>query len=346
MRSLLKATAVPALLLGMLPTVAKAEASAVTIRIPADLRSVIPGVNRDNNTDGVMVQMVEGLVAYGEDGQPKPMLADKIDVSDDGRTYTFTLRQGVKFHNGKDLMADDVVASWNYYVDPKHEWRCLPEMGAGGSMKVVSAKATGPATVVFELEQPNALFLTTMARTDCGMTGILQRETFGADGAIERPIGTGPFKFAEWKRKEFVRLEKFDGYVAAAAPTDGLSGAKHPLVDELKFVVVPDDATAKAALLAGDLDVIPEIANSDYKELKEDSRVNVSVAATMGPVGLIIQTRDPLLGKVESPRRSISRLSSMPSRAEPPNPTIPSCLQRRPITVRSNSVVSSMIWRR
>lgn len=331
MQNLLKTTVVPALLLGMTPMVAKAEPNTVTIRVPADLRSVVPGVNRDNNTDGVMVQMVEGLVAYGENGQPKPMLADKIDVSNGGRTYTFTLRGGVKFHNGKDLTADDVVASWNYYVDPKNEWRCLPEMGAGGSMKVVSAKVTGPATVVFELEQPNALFLTTMARTDCGMTGILQRETFGADGAIERPIGTGPFKFAEWKRKEFVRLEKFEDYTAAAVPTDGLSGAKQPLVDELKFVVVPDDATAKAALLAGDLDVIPEIANSDYKELKADDRVNVSVAATMGPVGLIIQTRDLLLGKVEM-RQAIAAALDIPAlvdavtsgTAKPNNSIVPS----------------------
>jgi peptide/nickel transport system substrate-binding protein len=331
MKILLKTTLVSALMLGLLPTVAKAEPSTVTIRIPADIRSVIPGVNRDNNTDGIMVQMVEGLVAYGEDGQPKPMLADKIDVSKDGRSYTFTLRQGVKFHNGKGLTAEDVISSWDYYVDPKHEWRCLPEMGAGGSMKVTSVKAMGPSTVVFELEQPNALFLSTMARTDCGMTGILQKESFGADGKVVSPIGTGPFKFAEWKRKEFVRLEKFQDYSVADLPSDGLSGAKHPLVDELKFVVVPDDATAKAAVLAGDLDIIPEIANSDYKELKEDRRVNVSIAPTMGPVGLIIQTRDPLLRKVEM-RQALAAALDIPSlvdavtsgTAKPNNSIVPS----------------------
>ncbi len=315
MKSILLGAMMPALLLGVGSTPATASPTTITVRIPADLRSIVPGVNRDNNTDGIMAQIVEGLVAYGEDGQPKPMLADKIDVSPDGRTYTFTLREGVKFHDGKSLTADDVIASWNYYVDPKHEWRCLPEMGAGGTMKVIGVEASGPSTVIFKLDQPNALFLSTMARTDCGMTGILQKDSFGASGTIERPIGTGPFKFAEWKRKEFVRLEKFSDYAVSNAPTDGLAGAKRPLVDEVKFVVVPDDATAKAALLSGDLDIIPEIANSDYNELKNDKRVSVSIAPTMGPVGLIIQTRDPLLRKVEM-RQAIAAALDIPALVE------------------------------
>lgn len=332
MKKILKASMMPALLLGLAATTAHAaQTSTITVRIPADLRSIIPGVNRDNNSDGIVVQMVEGLVAYGADGLPKPMLAEKVDTSADGRTYIFTLRKGVKFHNAKELTADEVIASWNYYTDPKHEWRCLPEMGAGGAMKVSSVKATGPLTVEFQLEQPNALFLTTMARTDCGMTGILQKDTFAADGTVERPIGTGPFKFAEWKRKEFVRLEKFQDYSSVSAGTDGLAGAKRPMVDEVKFVVVPDDATAKAALLSGDLDVIPEIANSDYKEFKSDSRVNVSVAPTMGPVGLILQTRDPLLGRVEM-RQAIAAALDIPNlvdavtsgTAKPNNSIVPS----------------------
>jgi ABC-type transport system substrate-binding protein len=79
------------------------HATTARVHLNADIRSINPGVNRDDNTDAVVLHMVEGLVAYGEDSQVKPLLAEKIAISDDGLTYTFTLRKGVKFHNGAEL---------------------------------------------------------------------------------------------------------------------------------------------------------------------------------------------------------------------------------------------------
>ena len=96
-------------------------------RINADIRSTDPGTNRDANTDGVVAHMVEGLVAFREDTSVGPMLADSWDISHDGRTYTFHLRQGVKFHNGAIMTSDDVVWSFKRYLDPATQWRCLSE---------------------------------------------------------------------------------------------------------------------------------------------------------------------------------------------------------------------------
>ena len=75
---------------------APVQASALRVQIPFDIRSTNPGVNRDHATDGVVLHMIEGLVAYGEDSLPKPLLAERVDVSPDGLTYSFMLRQGVK----------------------------------------------------------------------------------------------------------------------------------------------------------------------------------------------------------------------------------------------------------
>ncbi|MFP3701789.1 ABC transporter substrate-binding protein, partial [Burkholderia sp. SIMBA_013] len=78
-----------------------------------------PGVNRDENTDTVMLHIVEGLVAHREDASVGPLLAREVKRSDDGMTYTFTLRDGVHFQNGATLTAQDVKWTWERYLNPK-----------------------------------------------------------------------------------------------------------------------------------------------------------------------------------------------------------------------------------
>ena len=92
---------------------APASAEMITVATNADIRSTNPGVNRDDNTDAVILHTVEGLVAYREDGTVGPLLAERVETTQDGRSYTFHLRQGVKFHNGEEMTAADVVFSLN-----------------------------------------------------------------------------------------------------------------------------------------------------------------------------------------------------------------------------------------
>src|SRR5262249_2103287 len=97
-----------------------AQQSVLRIALSNDIRSIDPGLNRDGNTDSVVMHMVEGLVTYREDTSVGPMLAKSVEVSPDGRTYTFRLRDGVKFHNGKTLTSDDVVFTWNRFMDARN----------------------------------------------------------------------------------------------------------------------------------------------------------------------------------------------------------------------------------
>jgi peptide/nickel transport system substrate-binding protein len=292
------------LALAALPGLAQA-ATTLRVQLPFDIRSINPGVNRDHNTDGVVLHMVEGLVGYGEDTLPKPLLAEKVEISADGKTYTFTLRQGVKFHNGAALTSADVVWSWNRYMEPKTDWRCLSEFDGRGQVKVEKVAAPDARTVTFQLDKPSGLFLASLARTDCAMAGVLHKDSVKADGSFDKPIGTGPFKLAEWKRGEYIRVERFADYAALPGAKDGLTGGKSPLVDEVRFVIIPDSATAKAALVRGDVDVVPDVANADVAELKKNDKVNLSITYGMGLVGLIIQTRDPVMGNVKL-RRAIA----------------------------------------
>ncbi|MFE0017762.1 ABC transporter substrate-binding protein [Mesorhizobium sp. NPDC059054] len=273
--------------------------SVIRVQLPADIRSTNPGVNRDGDTDSVVMHMVEGLVAYGEDGSVKPLLAESVSVSDDQLTYTFKLRKGVKFHNGSEMTSADALWSWNRYMDPKTEWRCLSEFDGRNNLKVTGVEAPDPETIVFKINSPSALFLNKLARTDCGMTAILHKDSVKPDGSWDKPIGTGPFQLAEWKQGEYVRLTKFAGYANPAGESSGYTGSKRTLVDEVRFVVVPDSSTAKAALLSGDIDLIPDMSNADVKELKDNKEIALSTAEHMGLVALLLQTRDPVLSNVK-----------------------------------------------
>jgi len=279
---------------------AHAEAAATTLRvhISIDIRSTNPGVNRDGNTDGIVLHMVEGLVGYDDRGQPRPLLAERIEVSDDGLTYTFHLRRGVKFHNGQVLNADDVVWSWQRYMNPETGWRCLSEFDGRVRLKVQEVRAIDSHTVVFRINQPDPLFLSTLARSDCGMTAILHRDSLNADGSWDKPIGTGPFKLHEWRQREYVSLLRFADYASLAGPPDGYVGAKRPLVDEVRFVVIPDAATAKAALQRGDIDILRGLPYAETAEFKNDARVTLHTSPSLSPVALLLQTTDPLLGKL------------------------------------------------
>jgi peptide/nickel transport system substrate-binding protein len=268
------------------------------VRLNADIRSTDPGVNRDGNTDMVMTHLVEGLVAYRQDTSIGPMLAEKIDVSADGLTYTFTLRDGVKFHSGATLTSADVKFAWDRYLKKETNWRCLPEFDGRGVSKITAIETPDAKTVVFRIEKPATLFLASMARVDCGQSGIWHRSSLNADGTWNAPVGTGPYTLAEWRKGQFVDLARFKDYVSLAGEPDGLTGAKKGGPDRVRLTIIPDSSASKAALLSNSIDLIPDIDEADAQELKSKPGITVSSSPTLGVVGILIQTKDPLLSDV------------------------------------------------
>ena len=277
---------------------AHAADSVLRARINADIRSTDPGTNRDANTDGVVAHMVEGLVAFKEDTSIGPMLADSWDISQDGLSYTFHLRQGVKFHNGAVMTSDDVVWSFKRYLDPATQWRCLSEFDGHGYAKIVAVEAPNPQTVIVRLDQPTALFLATLARPDCGQTAVLHRDSLGPDGKWIAPVGTGPFKFGEWKRGQYIELTRFDGYVSRSEPRSGYTGAKQVDVDKVRINFIPDTSAARAGLLSGSLDIVNNLSIPDLDDLKDRPEVKLSIAPALGLTGILLQSKDPLLKDV------------------------------------------------
>ncbi|WP_117195850.1 ABC transporter substrate-binding protein [Rhizobium terrae] len=286
-----------------------AMASTLTVQITADIRSSQPGINRDAGTDSVMLNVVEGLVAAGEKGEIRPMLAKDWSVSADGKAYTFTIRDGVKFHNGETMTAADVEWSLEKLIrDP--EFSCKTFFDGSRDAKVETIKATDDRTVVITLDRPDAMFLNYMAQAQCGSTGIVHRASFNGDGSWKAPVATGPFVFGDWKRGEGLVLKKFADYSITGDKPDGYGGRKDVLVDQVKYMVVPDTATAVAGLRSGALDVLPYLPPGEAAKLKDEKDFTIVAAPHGGLVTMLFQTTDTLMSNVAMRHAVIAALDT------------------------------------
>ncbi|MAN76558.1 MAG: ABC transporter substrate-binding protein [Rhizobiales bacterium] len=285
-------------------------ASTLNVQLSADIRSSHPGVNRDAITDSVMLNVVEGLVAADEGGVIKPMLASDWTVSDDGTVYTFSLRDDVVFHNGAPMTADEVKWTWDTVLG-NPEYACTTFFDGSRGSAIESVEIIDPLTVEFTLSEPNALFLTYMAQSQCASNGILHPDSFNEDGSWNKPIATGPFLFGEWLRGESVTLEKFDDYAITGEEIDGYGGRKEVLVDEVKLVVVPDNASAVAALRSGNLHVLPYLPPSEASELRADPNFTLVAAPHGGLITFLFQTEDAIMSNVDM-RRAVAHALDIP----------------------------------
>ena len=220
-----------------------------------------------HTTTAVIVQQItwhiyEGLYTYDKNYNPVPLLVDSHAVSDGGRTHTFTLRRGVKFHNGKELTSADVVPSlrrWGRLATPgKQFWR-----------NVEGLEAKDPYTVAMYLKEPSGALMMGLARPNNGAV-VYPKEIVDAagDNPVKEYIGTGPYRFVEHRADRHVRLARFKDYVARSDAPDGFGGKRTAYLDELHFVPVPDVAVRLAGVETGEYHVGLEIQQDQYDRVK------------------------------------------------------------------------------
>lgn len=272
MKTKLLNTAV-ALALGTLAGSALAQAPApLRISFTADIRSTEPGVNRDSNSDAVVLHIVEGLVAYGEDAEVRPLLAESIDISPDGKTYTFKLRQGVKFHNGEPFNAEAVKFTFE---------RLLGAEGAKGPQKsnydsIGEVKVVDEYTVDFILKQPDPVLLTKLAGYGAMIVPPKYIQEKGEENFNTHPVGTGPFKFESYQPKVNVTLARNDDYW----------GGK-PKLDKVVYRFISEPGTQVAELQAGRVDIATLIPLGLIETVKKSG--NADVISTGGPVAFALR---------------------------------------------------------
>ncbi len=226
-----------------------------------------PTLDEHQNTTGVTLEttssIYETLMAYDEQYQPQPMLAESMTPSEDGLTWTVTLRQGVPFHNGEVMTAADVKASMD-------RWGQIAGVGKKLYAVLDSVEATDDHTVTIHLNKPFGIMPIALCNNSQNCA-IYPKSVIDAGGLEpnEAVIGTGPYKLTDRKADAYIRVERFDDYAALEGGPRGYGGTKYAYADKIEFLPVPDMAARVSGLQAGDylMHMSAALSNDQYDVL-------------------------------------------------------------------------------
>jgi peptide/nickel transport system substrate-binding protein len=246
-----------ALLGGLLAACSAPPAAPATVIVghAADVIGLDPARITDAESAEVTEQIFDHLVRYRHDStEVEPALATAWDVSADGRVWTFHLRRGVLFHDGTAFDADAVVFSLDRQRDPRHPFHQADfNYWETTFRNIQSVEKLDALTVRITIERPYAPFLSNLAMFPVSIVSPAAVKRWGAEFA-KHPVGTGPFRFAEWSAGERVTLEANPSY------WDGT-----PRIRNLVFSVIRDERQRLVALEGGAIDVAENLAPQDLQ---------------------------------------------------------------------------------
>lgn len=224
----------------------KSEENGIVVGIAQDLDdSLDPHLAVAAGTKEVMFNVFEGLVKPDSSGNLVPAVAESYVVSDDKLTYTFTLREGVLFHNGEEVTADDVVYSIERCADDSNGDSLVPAFSI-----IEAVEATDDRTVSITLSEPSNEFISYMT------TAIIPADYDNQDTA---PVGTGPFKFVSRTAQESIVLEKFSDYWGTPA-----------YLDRITFKIMENADSLIMSLKSGAIDVCAHLTSSQVAQLGDE----------------------------------------------------------------------------
>jgi peptide/nickel transport system substrate-binding protein len=256
----------------------------------------------------------EQLFAFNEKHEIEPVLVDTYTISSDGLTYTFNLRKGVRFHNGREMTADDVIASIG-------RWRRVSPGGRTQWQVVTSVEKTGTHSFQVRLSRPFGALLASLANQSFAMVVLPAEQAEIPANQLRDYIGTGPYRFVEWRADQYVLVERFDGYSSPKGPRSGMAGRREALIKQIQFRIVPEAGVRSAALVAGDVDVALNLINDDYARLirspgltlwvvKPDSWIGLFFNHTIAPVNNL-KTRQAIQAALDHNRIMFAAAGSL-----------------------------------
>lgn len=250
------------------PAAAEKKGGILKVVIDADPPTIDPHASSTTLVFVVGYHMFEGLLALDASMKPVPMLAaDLPQLSADKKVYTFTLRSGLKFHNGQPVTADDVVASIV-------RWGAMSNYGKAIFKNVETVRALDAGTIEMRMTQPTGTVLVSLAMPNGGAFIYPKALCEKYPGkAMSEFVGTGPFQFIEWQPNRHIRLKRFDGYQPLETPATGFGGKKTAWVDELWFVPISDEAVRLNSVEGGEYDFADFVPVDEYDRLKEDPNI-------------------------------------------------------------------------
>lgn len=221
---------------------------------------------------------------YGIDSslQPQRQMVESEEVTDDGTTWTFKLRPSLKFHDGEPVLSKDVVASLS-------RWAARDPMGLMIKALQQELTAVDDRTFKWVLKQPFPKMLYALAKNNSPCAFIMPERIAQTDPfkQIGDYVGSGPMKFAkgEWVPGAKAVFEKFADYVPRQEKASWLAGGKQILIDRVEWIVMPDAATAAAALQNGEVDWWESPIADLVPVLKKNKNISVDIGDPLGNIG-------------------------------------------------------------
>jgi peptide/nickel transport system substrate-binding protein len=252
-------------------TGARAE---ITMRavMHSDLKIVDPIWTTAYITRNHGYMIYDTLFAMDEKGEIKPQMVDKYDVGADKLTYTFILRDGLLWHDGTPVTAEDCIASIK-------RWGAKDSLGQKIMSFVDNMSAQGPKTFTVKLKEPTGLLIFALGKPSSNVPFMMPKRVADTDPntQISDFTGSGPFVFKQeqWKPGDKAVYVRFDKYKPRAEPASGLAGGKTVKVDRVEWLAISDHQQAVNALLAGEIDYIEQPPIDLLPLVKADSNIRI-----------------------------------------------------------------------
>jgi peptide/nickel transport system substrate-binding protein len=284
-RAFLKSVAGAGALAGTLasPAVSQRAAARALRFVPqADLANFDPIWGTQYVVRNASALVWDTLYGVDENLQPQRQMVESEEVSADGLTWTFRLRPGLKFHDGEKVLARDVVASLN-------RWGARDLMGK--MIKAIEQELTAADDRTFKwvLKKPYPKMLFALGKNNAPVAFVMPQRIAESDPfkQISEYVGSGPMRFVrgEWVPGARSVFEKFADYVPRQEPGAWLAGGKRMMVDRVEWIVMPDPATAAAALQNGEIDWWENPISDLVPLLRRNRNIAVDIADPLGNVG-------------------------------------------------------------
>lgn len=223
-----------------------------------DVQSLDPQIQNDTTSEQVVKMLYNTLLKFEDDGTVVGDLAESWSVSEDKLTWTFNLKQGVKFHNGKELTSADVKATFDRALNAEAGGLRTTEI-----IKMFTAvEAPDPYTVTITTDGPYGPMESLMCNMSLGIMDADYIEQYGLDlgTSAEGENGTGPFKVVSWERDQEIVVERFDEYFGTPAK-----------LQTVVYTIIPEAASRVIALETGEVDVIDKPTDEDLARLEADT---------------------------------------------------------------------------
>ena len=249
-----------------LPSAAQSQTS-IEVALFGEPPGLDPVIVSNDAAATVTQHFLETLYTFNSKWEIAPLLASAMpDYAENGTIVTIPIRTDAMFHNGNRLTVDDVVASLK-------RWVKVASRGQVVGDKLISIEANGPDKVVIHLEEPFAPLLSLLAYNSSSAV-IVPAAANDVEGPLTEFIGTGPYVLLERRPDQYTLVGRFDGYVSPKGPADGYAGERKAIIDEIRFVPVPNPATRLAGAISGQFVFADAVPNDSFERLKATEGVS------------------------------------------------------------------------